>query len=62
MKKRNDEERSQWIDNDEGLYNWWQDSRRCKRQFIRENREAIDQVIDNVVSGKKPAHYLAYGG
>jgi hypothetical protein len=56
----NDTERAQWIDNDEGLYNWWRSSRQSKRQFIRENRAEIDKCIDNVTGGNKPAHYLAY--
>jgi len=57
----NDTERAQWIDNDEGLYNWWRGSRQSKRDFIRANRADIDAAIDNVVGGHKPAHYLAYG-
>lgn len=57
----NNTDRSQWIDNDEGLYNWWKRSRLSKTEFIRQNREEIDKVITNVRGGKKPAHYLAYG-
>ena len=57
----NDEERRQWIENDEGLYLWKRSSRLPMRQFIRENRAEIDELIHNVVSGRKPAHYLAYG-
>ena len=57
----NDNDRSQWIDNDEGLYNWWRSSRRPKRAFIRENRSELDRCILNVRDGRKPAHYLAYG-
>ena len=57
----NNTERNQWIDNDEGLYNWWKSSRLSKREFIRQNRAEIDAAIANVTSGKKPAHYLAYG-
>jgi hypothetical protein len=56
----NNADREQWIDNDEGLYNWWRSSRLSKRQFIRENREEIDRCISNVTSNRKPAHYLAY--
>jgi len=58
----NDAEREQWVDNDEGLYNLWRAAsfRMSKREFIRKNRALIDQVIDNVVSGKKHSHYLAY--
>jgi len=58
----NNDERSQWIDNDEGLYNWWRSTRLSKQKFIKENREEIDRVINNVLGNKKPAHYLAYGG
>lgn len=55
----NNTDREQWIDNDEGLYNWWKSSRLSKRAFIKENRAAIDEAINNVTSGSKPAHYLA---
>jgi hypothetical protein len=60
--RHNDEERRQWIQNDEGLYNWWRGSRQTMREFIRENRTYIDDAIENVTTGRKPAHYLAYGG
>jgi hypothetical protein len=52
----------QWVDNDEGLYNWWRSSRQPKRVFIQENRADLEAAILNVTEGKKPAHYLAYGG
>ena len=52
----------QWIDNDEGLYNWQRRSGKSKRAFIKENREEIEKAISNVLNGSKPAHYLAYGG
>lgn len=54
-------ERSQWIDNDEGLYNWWRSSRQSKAQFIRDNHAEIDAAIERMTSGRRPAHYLAYG-
>ena len=59
----NDRERSQWIDNDEGLYDWWRSSRPrvSKARFIRENRVEIDAAIQPVLSGTKPAHHLKYG-
>lgn len=60
--KHNDSEREQWIANDEGLYKEQKRSGLSMRDFIRTNREAIDELIDNVVSGKKPAHYKEYGG
>ena len=58
MKRR---EIKQWIDNDEGLYQWWKDSRLGKSEFIDQNREAIERCIKNVTEGKKQAHYLLYG-
>jgi hypothetical protein len=62
MAKHNDEEREQWIANDEGLYDWQRKSGLSMRAFIRANRAEIDAAIDNVTSGKKPAHHLKYGG
>lgn len=56
----NDEDRRQWVLNDEGLYNMQRESRLPMREFIKQNREMIDKVINNVTSGTKPAHYLAY--
>jgi hypothetical protein len=53
---------SQWIDNDEGLYNWWKSSRMSKTAFIKENRAELVACISKVTTGKKSAHYLAYGG
>lgn len=57
----NDKDREQWVDNDEGLYCWWKESRQSKRRFIRENRQAITEAINKVINGYKPAHYLRYG-
>ena len=56
----NNTERSAWIDNDEGLYNWFHSSGKSKAVFSKENRQAIDEAIRNVRSGAKPVHYLAY--
>lgn len=56
----NDSERSDWVDNDEGLYNLWKESKMSKRRWIKKNRHLIDDVAGDVVSGAKPAHYLAY--
>jgi hypothetical protein len=57
----NDEERRLWVLNDEGLYNMQQQSGLSTREFIKQNRALIDEVIANVTGHKKPAHYLAYG-
>ena len=46
---RNDEDRRQWIDNDEGLYCWQRQSGLSMRAFIRENRAEIDACIDRVL-------------
>ena len=61
MSKHNDSEREQWIVNDEGLYDLQRRSGKSMRNWIRENREMIDQCIDKVSGGKAPAHYLKYG-
>lgn len=60
--KLNDKDREQWIDNDEGLYCWWRSTKLSKREFIRQNRAEITAAIRNVTEGRKPAHYLKYGG
>ena len=49
----NDTEREQWVDNDEGLYNWWRSSHQSRRQFIRENRAELDACILKVTTGEK---------
>ena len=58
----NDKDREQWIMNDEGLYNWFRSSRLSMRNFIRQNRKELDECIKPVLTVKKPAHYLEYGG
>lgn len=57
----NNDDRTQWIDNDEGLYRWWKSSRLSKRKFIQQNRTEIDAAIEAVTSNRKPAHFLRYG-
>ena len=57
----NDNEREQWVDNDEGLYCRWRMHGGSKRAYVRAHRAEIDAAIENVTSGKKPAHYLGYG-
>jgi hypothetical protein len=60
MPKISDEDRRQWVENDEGLHNEWKRSKQPQRSWIRMNRKMIDGVIGNVQSGAKPPHYLAY--
>jgi hypothetical protein len=45
----NDDERRLWVENDEGLYLWWQDSELPIREFIRQNRGEIDRVISSAL-------------
>ena len=46
----NDHDRAQWIDNDEGLYNWWRSSGQSKRSFIRENRAELTEIINRALN------------
>ena len=61
----NTDERSQWIDNDEGLYlwcrQWCRSNRGGRRGFIRANRTEIDSAIERVTSGERRQHFLVYG-
>ena len=58
----NDNDRAQWVDNDEGLYDLWKKSGLPQREWIRQNRDLIDEVATNVQSSTRPQHYLKYGG
>lgn len=54
-RRRNDEEREQWINNDEGLYLWQRRSGQSMRNFIRENREELDRLISTALDGTPAA-------
>ena len=41
----NNNERELWIMNDEGLYNWYESTRLSITQFIKDNKDEIDEVI-----------------
>lgn len=56
----NDDDREDFVMNDEGLYDMWRRSRQTMRVFIRNNRAIIDEVITNTKSGAKRQHYLKY--
>jgi hypothetical protein len=56
----NDKERALWIDNDEGLYRLWKASGLSKKKFLYHNRTVVDHVVEQIITGKKPTHYLAY--
>lgn len=58
----NNSERSQWIDNDEGLYNWWRQSRQSKAAFIRDNRDEIDAAINNALHPCRSDCYACKSG
>lgn len=49
----NDEERRQWVLNDEGLYNWWKSSHMGLYAFINKNREEITNCIERALEPKK---------
>ncbi len=52
----NDTERSLWVDNDEGLYLWWKQSRLSKWAFVKQNRQEITDVIRTSTKTRQ-AHY-----
>ena len=58
----NDNDREEFVNNDEGLYRMWLASKKGITTFVRENRPMIDEVIRATRDGEKPAHYLVYGG
>jgi len=57
-----DEEREQWVSNDEGLYDAWEQSGLTMKQYIEANRERIDWVARLVTHGTRRQHFLKYGG
>lgn len=58
----NDKDRSQWVNNDEGLYLVCKRSKMSESRWIKENRALIDEVAKNVTENIQPASYLAYPG
>lgn len=52
---------AQWVDNDEGLYRWWRNSKQTKRAFIATNRDKLKRIVQSITSGDKRPHYLIYG-
>lgn len=51
-RRLNDRERKMWVMNDEGLYHWWKDTRKCITTFIRENRNLLDECIIGALNEK----------
>jgi hypothetical protein len=58
----NDNDRRDFVDNDEGLYDMWRRSGVGQYRWVRENRTMIDEVLKAVRDGARPAHFLKYGG
>ena len=46
----NDNDREQWVNNDEGLYSWWKSTRQPIRTFVRENRDELTEAINKVLN------------
>lgn len=46
----NDREREMWVQNDEGLYNWWRSTRLPMREFVRQNRVELDEAIQRALA------------
>ena len=42
---KNDKERQMWVMNDEDIYNWYDRENQSITEFIRQNREALDEMI-----------------
>lgn len=57
----NDDDRDNWVINDEGIYDLWKSSGLSKRAFIRANRQLIDDAAKAVDTGAKRQHHLKYG-
>lgn len=47
-------DREEWINNDEGLYNWQRRSRQSMRAFIKANKAEIDAAVCRVLLGGVP--------
>lgn len=41
----NDDDREDWVNNDEVLYQWWRLSKMSLRYFVRQKRRDIDAFI-----------------
>lgn len=41
----NDDDREEWVNNDEVLYTWWRLSKMSLRYFVRQKRRDIDDFI-----------------
>jgi len=48
-----DEERRQWVMNDEGMYRWYLSSRMGVYAFIKKNRKEITEAINKSLAPTK---------
>ena len=46
----NDNERREWVNNDEGLYLWWKSSRTGLYTWVKDHRKEIDETINQIIS------------
>lgn len=46
-----DRERELWVLNDEGLYDWFKSERKPIRQFIKDNRAELTEIINKAIGG-----------
>jgi len=51
----------EWVSNDEGLYDLWQESNLPLSRFINQNYAFIKEVAKSVKGGERKPHYLKYG-
>jgi hypothetical protein len=52
----NESERTQWVLNDEGLYDWWQEEGGSVQSFVRRNRVELDLLITRTLDGERQTH------
>lgn len=56
-----DEERAEWVENDEGLYDMKERSGLSTEDWVRKNRALIDANAKAVTDGTARQHSLKYG-
>ena len=57
----NNNDRYEFVINDEGFYLYQKRSGLSMTAFIKKHRTDIDNVILSIMSGKKHSHFLVYG-
>jgi hypothetical protein len=55
-----DDDRRDWINSDEALYNWQRRSGLSMREFIKQNRSELTAMIDRALNGGKSPEQIAY--